>query len=52
MGLASGIWGIVVSSFLCIVVSFMTSVPEKKANEFLTYVIQNKGNSEHQKRCK
>lgn len=38
LGLASGIWGIVISTFLFIAVSLVTKAPEKKANEFLTYV--------------
>ncbi|WLD93868.1 sodium:solute symporter family protein [Alkalihalobacillus sp. AL-G] len=38
LGLASGIWGIVVSSLLFIIVSLLTTAPEKKANEFLSYI--------------
>lgn len=38
LGLASGIWGIVISTFLFVVVSLLTKAPEKKANEFLGYI--------------
>ena len=38
LGLASGIWGIVISTLLFIIVSLMTKAPEKKANEFMTYL--------------
>ncbi len=38
LGLASGIWGIVISSILFIGVSLLTKAPEKKADEFLTYL--------------
>ncbi|ENH97920.1 pantothenate permease [Gracilibacillus halophilus YIM-C55.5] len=37
-GLASGIWGIVVSTILFIGVSLLTKAPEKKADEFLSYI--------------
>ncbi|USK56726.1 sodium:solute symporter family protein [Cytobacillus solani] len=37
-GLASGIWGIVISSILFITVSLITKAPEKKADEFLSYL--------------
>lgn len=37
-GLASGIWGIVISTILFIAVSLITKAPEKKANEFLSYL--------------
>lgn len=37
-GLASGVWGISISTILFIVVSYMTKAPEKKANEFITYI--------------
>ncbi|AXI09751.1 pantothenate permease [Oceanobacillus zhaokaii] len=38
LGLASGIWGIVISTLLFIIVSLLTKAPEKKANEFLGYI--------------
>lgn len=38
LGLASGIWGIVISSFLFIGVSLLTKAPQKKADEFLSYL--------------
>jgi len=38
MGLASGIWGIITSTVLFVVISLMTKAPEKKAEEFLSYV--------------
>ncbi|GGM37377.1 pantothenate permease [Paraliobacillus quinghaiensis] len=38
LGLASGIWGILVSTLLFITVSLLTKAPEKKAEEFLTYI--------------
>lgn len=38
LGLASGIWGIVISSILFIGVSLLTKAPEKKADEFLSYL--------------
>lgn len=38
LGLASGIWGIVVSTLLFVIVSLMTKAPEQKANEFLNFV--------------
>ncbi len=37
-GLASGVWGISLSTILFIVVSLMTKAPEAKANEFLKSV--------------
>jgi SSS family solute:Na+ symporter len=38
LGLASGIWGISISTILFIVVSLLTKAPEKKADEFITYI--------------
>ncbi|MED3574587.1 sodium:solute symporter family protein [Cytobacillus praedii] len=38
LGLASGIWGIVISAILFIAVSLITKAPEKKADEFLSYL--------------
>jgi solute:Na+ symporter, SSS family len=38
LDLASGLWGIMVSTFLFIVVSLLTKAPEAKANEFLSYI--------------
>jgi len=38
LGLASGLWGILVSTLLFIVVSLLTRAPTDKAHEFLTYV--------------
>lgn len=38
LGLASGIWAIVISTILFVGVSLVTKAPEKKANEFLSYV--------------
>ncbi len=37
-GLASGLWGIMISTFLFIIVSLLTKAPEEKANEFLGYI--------------
>ncbi len=37
-GLASGIWGIGISTILFIAVSLLTNAPEKKADEFLSYL--------------
>ncbi|MCU9612441.1 sodium:solute symporter family protein [Caldibacillus lycopersici] len=37
-GLASGIWGLSISTILFIVVSLFTKAPEKKASEFLAYI--------------
>jgi solute:Na+ symporter, SSS family len=37
-GLASGLWGISISTLLFIGVSLITRAPEAKANEFLSYV--------------
>ncbi|RDW16422.1 pantothenate permease [Oceanobacillus arenosus] len=37
-GLASGIWGIVISTLLYVIVSLLTKAPVKKANEFLGYI--------------
>ncbi|MFD1446349.1 sodium:solute symporter family protein [Oceanobacillus profundus] len=39
-GLASGLWGIGISTILFIGVSLLTKAPEAKANEFLTYIRQ------------
>ena len=38
LGLASGLWGISISTILFIGVSLLTRAPEEKANEFLSYV--------------
>jgi SSS family solute:Na+ symporter len=38
LGLASGIWGIILSTVIFIVVSLMTKAPEEKAEEFLNYI--------------
>lgn len=38
LGLASGLWGIIISTVLFLGVSLMTRAPEQKANEFLDYV--------------
>lgn len=38
LGLASGIWGFVLSTLLFIGVSMLTTAPEKKATEFLDYI--------------
>lgn len=38
LGLASGIWGIMLSTALFIIVSLMTKPPVEKADEFLNYV--------------
>jgi SSS family solute:Na+ symporter len=38
LGLASGIWGIILSTIIFIVVSLMTKAPEDKAEEFLSYI--------------
>ncbi|MGJ9457257.1 sodium:solute symporter family protein [Oceanobacillus sp. CF4.6] len=40
LGLASGLWGISISTILFIGVSLITRAPEEKANEFLSYVNQ------------
>lgn len=37
-GLASGLWGIALSTILFIFVSLMTKAPEKKADEFISYI--------------
>ncbi|WP_249872049.1 sodium:solute symporter family protein [Oceanobacillus saliphilus] len=38
LGLASGLWGIILSTILFIGVSFVTRAPEAKANEFLSSI--------------
>ena len=38
LGLASGVWGIILSTIIFIGVSFVTKAPEEKAEEFLTTV--------------
>ncbi|WP_087971957.1 sodium:solute symporter family protein [Oceanobacillus rekensis] len=38
LGLASGLWGISISTLLFIGVSLVTRAPEAKANEFLSYI--------------
>src|SRR5699024_740327 len=38
LGLASGIWGIVLSTIIFIAVSLVTKAPEEKADEFLNYI--------------
>ncbi|GAB3046112.1 sodium:solute symporter family protein [Virgibacillus ainsalahensis] len=38
LGLASGIWGLIISSFLFIVVSLLTIAPKQKASEFIGYL--------------
>ncbi|WP_066399178.1 sodium:solute symporter family protein [Cytobacillus eiseniae] len=38
LGLASGLWAIIISTLLFIGVSLMTKAPEKKATEFLSYL--------------
>jgi SSS family solute:Na+ symporter len=38
LGQASGVWGLIVSVALYVGVSFFTSAPESKANEFIDYV--------------
>ncbi|MBP2077280.1 sodium:solute symporter family protein [Oceanobacillus polygoni] len=40
LGLASGLWGIGISTILFIGVSLLTKAPEAKANEFLSYIRQ------------
>ncbi|WP_077617882.1 sodium:solute symporter family protein [Bacillus sinesaloumensis] len=37
-GYGSGVWGLLLSILIYVVVSYMTKAPEKKANEFLTYL--------------
>ncbi|GAA0493138.1 sodium:solute symporter family protein [Salinibacillus aidingensis] len=37
-GLASGIWGLLISSLLFLIVSLLTKAPKKKAHEFLGYI--------------
>ncbi|WP_282154943.1 sodium:solute symporter family protein [Cytobacillus gottheilii] len=38
LGLASGLWGITISTVLFIAVSLITKAPKEKADEFLTYL--------------
>ncbi|SET47737.1 solute:Na+ symporter, SSS family [Salinibacillus kushneri] len=38
LGLASGIWGLLVSTILFVFVSLFTKAPEEKASEFLGYI--------------
>src|SRR5690606_1376882 len=38
LDLASGLWGLFISTVLFIIVSLLTKAPTEKANEFLTYV--------------
>jgi len=38
LGLASGVWGLLFSVVLFIVVSLLTKAPEKKAADFLAYI--------------
>ncbi len=38
LGLGSGIWGILLASLLFVSVSFATTAPKQKANEFLNYL--------------
>lgn len=44
LGLASGIWGILISTVLFILVSLFTKAPVEKANEFLSFIKTELGN--------
>jgi solute:Na+ symporter, SSS family len=38
LGIASGIWGLLISTTLFITISLLTKAPEQKANEFISYI--------------
>ncbi|CEI84593.1 pantothenate permease [Oceanobacillus oncorhynchi subsp. incaldanensis] len=41
LGMASGLWGLSLSSLLFVGVSIFTKAPEEKANEFIGYIMEN-----------